>query len=417
MKKIIILGFLFLLIGIYSFQQEDHLSCKEDAAWGFFGHKRINRLAVFTLPQNLFGFYKKNIEYITEHAVDPDKRRYSTKFEAIRHYIDIDHWDTYPFENVPRRYSDAVLKNIRIYQLNTDQDTIAEFFVDEKDWGKDSINIISKNAAPSLVNYRDLQQFFMTNIFGPQRFEDEWKIQSSFYQSALGISLKEQTENIYFEDQFSGYGILPYYLMTMKNKLTNAFKSGNAEKILRISADYGHYIGDAHVPLHTTENYNGQMTNQIGIHGFWESRIPELFADKEWDYLVGASEYIDEPSEFFWDICLASHLLVDSVLTIEKRLSKTFPVDLQNCYTDRNGRNIRTQCEEYSRAFDDEMRGMVEERMQASIKSLGSIWYTCWVDAGRPNLDDLSSDKTAIAQSDSISQSRDIKIKTRNHDY
>ena len=60
--------------------------------WGFFGHKKINRMAVFTLPPEMIKFYKKNIEYITEHAVDPDKRRYAVEGEAQRHYIDIDHY-------------------------------------------------------------------------------------------------------------------------------------------------------------------------------------------------------------------------------------------------------------------------------------------------------------------------------------
>ena len=40
--------------------------------WGFFGHKRINRIAVFTLPAPMFGFYKEHIEFLTDHAVDPD---------------------------------------------------------------------------------------------------------------------------------------------------------------------------------------------------------------------------------------------------------------------------------------------------------------------------------------------------------
>ena len=45
---------------------------------------------------------------------------------------------------------------------------------------------------------------------------------------------------------------------------------------------------------HTTENYNGQFTNQKGIHGFWESRIPELFYD-EYDFITGKAKYIDYP--------------------------------------------------------------------------------------------------------------------------
>ena len=58
--------------------------------WGFFGHRRLNRLAIFTLPSGLVSFYKKHIEYVTEHAVDPDKRRYASTFEASRHFLDLD---------------------------------------------------------------------------------------------------------------------------------------------------------------------------------------------------------------------------------------------------------------------------------------------------------------------------------------
>ena len=81
--------------------------------WGFYGHKRINRLAIFTLPPEMFGFYKEHLEYITEHAVDPDKRRYAIEGEAQRHYIDIDHYSSNgenPFEQVPKKWEEAVAK-------------------------------------------------------------------------------------------------------------------------------------------------------------------------------------------------------------------------------------------------------------------------------------------------------------------
>ena len=78
--------------------------------WGFFAHKRINQFAVFTLPEEMIGFYKKNIEYIEEHAVDADKRRYALKEEAPRHYIDIDYYGENPFEKMPRKWKDAVEK-------------------------------------------------------------------------------------------------------------------------------------------------------------------------------------------------------------------------------------------------------------------------------------------------------------------
>jgi hypothetical protein len=89
----------------------------------------------------------------------------------------------------------------------------------------------------------------------------------------------------YTEDTLVKYGIVPWWIQTMHRRLTAAFKEKDGAKILKLSADIGHYIGDAHVPLHASSNHNGQHTGQHGIHGFWESRVPELLAEKEWIFL------------------------------------------------------------------------------------------------------------------------------------
>ena len=274
----------------------------EADAWGFYSHRRINRMAVFTLPPDLFPFYKKHIEFISEHAVDPDKRRYSVVGEAPRHYIDIDHYieeGEDPFEVMPRRWDDAVMK--------------------------------------------------------------------------------------YTEDTLMEYGIVPWHIDRMMYRLTRAYIRGDVDRILRYSADLGHYVGDAHVPLHTTENYNGQLTNQKGIHAFWESRIPELFSD-EYDHFVGRAKYIDDPLEAAWNAVKVSHYGVDSVLSFERQLSATWSDDLKYTYEDRGSLNIRTYSKEYSRAYSDMLDGQIERRMNNAILCLGSMWYTAWVNAGQPNL-------------------------------
>lgn len=86
------------------------LYAKQSNAWGFFAHRRINRLAVFTLPPQMMLLYKANIEFITEHATDPDKLRYVLKEEGAHHYIDIDHYGIYPWDNLPRRWNEAIQK-------------------------------------------------------------------------------------------------------------------------------------------------------------------------------------------------------------------------------------------------------------------------------------------------------------------
>jgi protein tyrosine phosphatase len=211
------------------------------------------------------------------------------------------------------------------------------------------------------------------------------------------VGLNIQCDAAFAKESFSQHGIVPYNLQRVQEKLTDAFRKKDVTKILRLSAEIGHYIGDAHVPLHTTENYNGQLTNQNGIHGFWESRIPELYADDEYDFFVGKAEYMERPDKQYWDIVLKSHEYVDSVLIIEKDLSKIFPTDRQFCFEERLGKTIRTQCSEYTRAYSERLAGMVEARMRNSILTVGSAWQTAWVDAGQPDLSKLM-EETAVTK-------------------
>jgi hypothetical protein len=278
---------------------------KEPAySWGFFAHKKINRMAVFTLPGEMIGFYKQHIEYITEHAVDPDKRRYANEDEAPRHYIDIDHYGEHAFDSVPKFWKNAVKK--------------------------------------------------------------------------------------YTEDTLKAYGIVPWHIEKMVYRLTEAFKEENLDLILHYSADLGHYVADSHVPLHTTENYNGQMTNQKGIHGFWESRIPELKSDG-YDYFVGKAKYIDKPINKAWETVKASHAAVDSVLKLEAALNAKYSPDKKYSFENRGATLMKVYSKQYTEDYDKMIEGMVERRMRAAIITVGSLWYTAWVNAGKPDLDRFGS--------------------------
>lgn len=192
------------------------------------------------------------------------------------------------------------------------------------------------------------------------------------------------------EDTLNKYGIVPWWLQTMLYRLTNAFKEKNQSRIIKLSAEIGHYIADAHVPLHATKNHNGQYTGQKGIHGFWESRIPELFAEKEWDFFIGKAHYIKNPTSFIWDRVLESAAAADTVLKFEKELSRQVSPDQRYAFEDRNGQLVRQYSSFYSKAYNDKLRGMVERRMRQSIFAVASFWYTAWVNAGQPDLTKLT---------------------------
>jgi hypothetical protein len=270
-------------------------------SWGFYAHQKINYYAVFLLPPEMIGFYKKNIQFITDHAVDPDMRRYAVAEEGARHYIDIDHYGQYPYDSLPRSWMDAVTK-----------------------YGEDSLN---------------------------------------------------------------RYGIAPWWIGIMHKRLTTAFAEKDHPKILKLSAEIGHYLGDIHVPLHACKNHNGQLTGQLGIHAFWESRLPELLAETEWDMLIGKAVYLSSPSSFTWKRVMESAVAADSVLRFERELSDKFSSDRKYSFEERKGKIIRQYSSAYSRQYDQMLNGMPERRMRQSIFGIASFWYTAWVDAGQPALD------------------------------
>ncbi len=302
------------------------------SGWGFFAHQRINRLAVFTLPPSMIRFYKKNLSFITETAVNPDRRRFSVPEEAPRHYIDLDHYGDSTLFTMPRYWSTAV--------------------------------------------------------------------------------------RMFSEDTLKAYGIVPWHVHAMYYRLRDAFLLKDPEKILKVSAEIGHYIADAHVPLHTTENYNGQLTGQEGIHGFWESRLPELFSDR-YDYFVGKASYLLDPQLAIWEGIASANKDVKLVLAEEKQLSERFK-EKKYSFETKGRQTVKVYSREYSKAFHNVLNGMVERQMRGAIKMIGDFWYTAWVDAGQPNLTQLidykPGEKELQQRRKEVEEWKNRTIRSRDHD-
>lgn len=192
--------------------------------------------------------------------------------------------------------------------------------------------------------------------------------------------------HLFFHDSLRLYGIVPYYVEKLYHRLVREMQQKDLSSVVKTCADIGHYISDAHVPLHTTSNYNGQFTGQLGIHSFWESRIPELFEETHFNSLVGRAEYIDDIHGFIWQTVLHSYSLVPMVL--EKELEAREKVDEQHqyCYEERGSTMVRTPCPQLAREYMDLMEDMVQKQWMAAIRAVGSIWYSAWIDSGQPDL-------------------------------
>ncbi|SMD43374.1 hypothetical protein SAMN00777080_1966 [Aquiflexum balticum DSM 16537] len=287
------------------------LSGADLVAWGFFAHRKINRLAVYTLPIEMIGFFKANIEFITENAVNPDRRRYAVIGEAEKHFLDADAYGDSAVFKLPRYWNQAL--------------------------------------------------------------------------------------EIFTEEELRRHGIGPWNAYHTKIQLTEAFKRKDAKAILRLAADLGHYIADINVPLHTTKNYNGQLTGQYGIHAFWESRVPELLSD-DFDFFVGKATYLEKPQLTAWDAVIVAHMALDSVLNFEKVLTERFDDDKKYSYEERGGISTRVYSRSFTIAYNDMLSGQVERQMRRSVKMIADFWYTAWIDAGQPDLNSLLKNPVEIPE-------------------
>jgi hypothetical protein len=292
--------------------------------WGFFGHRNINRHAIFLLPSEMLGFYKHHHKKITDWSVNADKRRFTVVDEAARHYIDLDHYGDSAWFTMPRFWKQAVER--------------------------------------------------------------------------------------YSEDTLKRYGIIPWHLVVVHQRLTHAMQVGDVDKILRLSADLGHYVGDAHVPLHTTKNYNGQLTGQEGIHAFWESRLPELFST-DYNFLIPKATYVENVQLKVWEAIIQSHQLLDSVLLIEKRLERDFKGQKFSFET-KGRQTVKVYERSYSEAYHRALNGMVEQRMRDAIKLTADLWYTAWINAGQPDLHTLIHQ---IPTSEEIEEKAEAVKKLNSH--
>jgi hypothetical protein len=81
-------------------------------------------------------------------------------------------------------------------------------------------------------------------------------------------------------------GTLPWRVEEFHGNLRRAFEAyprrgafGQFD-IIFFSATLAHYVSDAHVPFHGVINYDGQLTNQHGIHGRFETALFERYRDR-----------------------------------------------------------------------------------------------------------------------------------------
>jgi hypothetical protein len=139
--------------------------------------------------------------------------------------------------------------------------------------------------------------------------------------------------------------------------------------ILFFAAALGHYAADAHVPFHAVLNYDGQLTNQHGIHVRFESITFERYREKL-TVDPKAVKPIANPREFIFEVIVEGTQLVPPILASDLKA-----IGSRDVYDDA-----------YYDAFFAANRAVMERRLNESISAVAGLITGAWEAAGRPPL-------------------------------
>ena len=212
----------------------------------------------------------------------------------------------------------------------------------------------------------------------------------------------DEAVRLYSKDSLLEYGYVPYHVIVMKSRLTNAFRSMKKDSILFYAADLAHYISDAHVPLHTTTNYDGQLTNQKGLHSLWESIVPEIQLDQ---FDLGSRhrvKYLKHPELSIWQAVRNAHTLLPEVFAKELEVSRSFPDSIKFKIQIRRGKETKSYSGDFARAYGKLLGASINRQLLKSADLTADFWYTCWVDAGRPDIMKLNAGPPSEAQKQAL---------------
>jgi len=163
-------------------------------------------------------------------------------------------------------------------------------------------------------------------------------------------------------------GILPWATLTTFDSLRSCFERKDWNKAGLFAADLGHYIGDAHQPLHITRNYNGQYTNQNGIHSRYETSLINRYLSQI-EYPDDSVSMIMDVRGYVFGYIFYNYLYVDSLLRADSSAHAV-------------AGNISS--DQYYSLFWEAAKGFTTNLFKRSSQSLAALIYTAWIEAGSP---------------------------------
>ncbi len=202
-------------------------------------------------------------------------------------------------------------------------------------------------------------------------------IDIDFYKEFLAgkmIQDKAELDSLYGAETVNNMGTLPWATLNTYFNLINSLKEKNKDSVLIYAADLGHYVADGHQPMHTLVNYNGQLTNQKGIHARYEIFMFDKHLD-ELNNLGSAANVkaLDNPLNFIFNYIFDANS-VSPVLFSADAASSNLAGGVES--------------DEYYRLLWFKTSYITKIQVQKAAEDFASLLYSAWLTAGKPGFND-----------------------------
>ena len=177
-------------------------------------------------------------------------------------------------------------------------------------------------------------------------------------------------------DRMREAGKLPWHAEEVYGSLRRAFEAYGRRAsafgqndIIMFSAWLAHYVSDGHVPLHGVANYDGQLTQQWGVHSRWESITFERYRS-QLEIAPKAIAPIRDPRGFMFSALLRDTQLVPALLQADRDAIGT-----RDLFDDA-----------YYAVFFKANKAVMEARLNDSIAGVAAMITGAWEAAGKPSI-------------------------------
>lgn len=165
-------------------------------------------------------------------------------------------------------------------------------------------------------------------------------------------------------------GTLPWVTDSTYRALVNNMRKGQWEKAMLTAADLGHYVGDGHMPLHITGNYNGQLSDQKGIHARYEIDMIDRYIDGI-ELKKAHAKRINQVKPMVFNYLYHNHEYMAPLLEADKK-----------AYL---GANHQYNDAYYASLWKD-TGAFTTRLLSEASQDLASLIYSAWIDAGKPQI-------------------------------